>query len=187
MTGPVDLLRVDVTFLRMDRPPSAMVPSLPAHAQVVTLPHCSVAFYRYLYNTVGHQYVWWLRRTLSDRQIAEVLRAPGLSIHVLMLNGEPGGFYELDTAPAPITNLAYFGLMPWAVGHGLGMGFLHHAIFAAWQRGCSALTVNTCTADHPRALPNYEKAGFRRLRTIAEEWPVPRALGLPVPDRLRGG
>ena len=187
MSAPVHNIRVDVTFLRMDRPPSGMVPALPAHAQVVPVPQCSVAFYRYLYNTVGHQYVWWLRRTLSDRQIAEVLRAPGLSVHVLMIHGEPAGFYELDAAPAPVTNLSYFGLMPWAVGQGLGMAFLHHAVFAAWQRGCSALTVNTCTADHPRALPNYVKAGFRKLRVITEDWPVPQSLGLPIPQRLLVG
>jgi hypothetical protein len=46
------------------------------------------------------------------------------------------------------------------------------------------LTVNTCTADHPRALPNYLKAGFRKLRTVHEEWPVPVSLGLRIPPRF---
>lgn len=175
---------VDVTFLRMDRPVLGMVPALPSGAQVVPVPHCTVPFYRYLYATVGADYCWWLRRTLSDTELAEVLAPPSLEIHVLMLKGEPAGFYELDRQHAPLVNLSYFGLLPWAVGRGLGYALLHHAIFQAWQGNTQALTVNTCTADHPRALPNYIKAGFRKLRTVSEEWPVPVSLGLRVPAHL---
>ena len=175
---------VDVTFLRMDRPVLGMVPSLPADAQVVQVPGCSLAFYRYLYFTIGADYCWWLRRTLSDAELAAVLAAPTLEIHVLMQKGEPAGFYEIDRQHAPLINLSYFGVMPWAVGRGLGYALLHHAIFQAWQGHCQALTVNTCTADHPRALPNYVKAGFRKLRTVSEEWPVPVSLGLRLPPHL---
>ncbi len=183
--GATHNVRVDVTFLRMDRPPAG-APPLPATTQVQDVPRCTVPFYRYLYNTVGQDHVWWLRRTLSDRQLAEILGAPGLSVHVLWLKGEPAGFYELDRAPAPVTNLSYFGLLPWALGHGLGIALLHHAIGRAWADGCNALTVNTCTADHPRALPNYLRAGFRKTRVISEEWPVPSNIGLRIPAHLLG-
>jgi GNAT superfamily N-acetyltransferase len=101
-----------------------------------------------------------------------------------MVKGEPAGFYELDHGHAPLVNLSYFGLLPWALGKGLGYALLHHAIFTAWQGRCTALTVNTCTADHPRALPNYLKAGFRKLRTVREEWPLPVSLGLRIPQHL---
>ena len=47
------------------------------------------------------------------------------------------------------------------------------------------MTVNTCTADHPRALPTYLRAGFRPVREMREEWNVPLRLGLDIPDRLR--
>ena len=49
----------------------------------------------------------------------------------------------------------------------------------------TALTVNTCTADHPRALPGYLRAGFRPLRAVREVWDVPNQLGLSIPERLR--
>jgi GNAT superfamily N-acetyltransferase len=175
---------VDVTFLRMDKPVLGMVPGLPAGAVVTHVPQCSVAYYRYLYDTIGQDYCWWLRRTLSEPELKRVLEARGTEIYVLTAKGEPAGFYELDRNHAPLVNLAYFGLMPWALGHGLGYALLHNAIFTAWQGHCAALTVNTCTADHPRALPNYLKAGFRKLRTVAEEWPVPVSLGLRVPKHL---
>jgi len=186
MREPVTRIAVDVTFLRMDAPPESPVPALPAGASVAQLSRCSVPFYRYLYDTVGRDWVWWLRRTQPDAEIAGLLARPDISIHVLYQGGEPAGFYEIERRGGETgTNLAYFGLMPHAIGQGVGRALLRHAIDGAWAEKPRVLTVNTCTADHPRALPNYIAAGFRVTRTIREVWPVPNRLGLPIPDRLR--
>lgn len=183
---PSTQVTVDVTFLRMDRAPADPGPALPAPLGVEWLrPRCEVTQYRRLYDGVGRDYLWWLRRTLSDAELDAVLGDRAISVHLLHDRGEELGFYELDRRNWPNINLAYFGLMPAAIGRGVGIAFLHHAIRTAWAEGCSALTVNTCTADHPRALPNYVKAGFRVLRTVREEWPIPDRLGLPIPDHLR--
>jgi len=179
---------VDVTFLRMERPPAPPAPPLPPDAAVEHAVRCTPMFYRYLYFTVGRDYVWWLRRTLPDADLAAILRRPGVSIHVLYREGEPAGFYELDRrAGGGTINLSYFGLMPHAIGRGLGMAFLRHAVDAAWSTGAGAVTVNTCTADHPRALPNYLAVGFEKVRTVREVWRVPTRLGLPIAQRLRLG
>jgi hypothetical protein len=183
---PVTRIAVDVTFLRMDTAPAAPGPGLPAGAEVVRVARCSVPFYRYLYDTVGRDWVWWLRRTVADEEIAALLARPEVTIDVLYMGGEPVGFFELERRGGEAgTNLSYFGLMPHALGRGLGQALLRHAIDSAWSEGPRALTVNTCTADHPRALPNYIAAGFRVLRTMREVWPVPHRLGLRIPDRLR--
>ncbi len=186
LVEPTTRIAVDVTFLRMDRRPAGSIPPLPDGLIVEQcFPRCGVALYRELYATVGQDYVWWLRRTLSDRDLDAVLSDRAISIHVLRDAEGELGFYELDRRGWPVINLAYFGLYPRAVGRGIGMPFLFHAIEAAWQESPAAVTVNTCTADHARALPNYLAAGFARLRTVREEWPVPDRLGLPIPDRLR--
>ncbi len=186
LVEPTTRIAVDVTFLRMDRAPKGRGPALPAGLEVERLfPRCSVAHYRQLYTAVGNDYVWWLRRTLTDGELDSILQDRAISISVLRDAEGELGFYELDRRTWPVINLAYFGLVGRTIGLGVGMPFLHHAIAAAWSEGCSALTVNTCTADHPRALPNYIKAGFRKLRTVREEWPVPNRLGLPIPERLR--
>ncbi len=183
---PVIRIAVDVTFLRMDAPPSGTAPALPDGASVTRVARCSVPFYRYLYDTVGRDWMWWLRRTVPDEEIAGLLARPDVSIHVLMQGGEPAGFYELERRGGEAgTNLSYFGLMPHAIGQGLGRALLRHAIAAAWAEKPRTVTVNTCTADHPRALPNYIAAGFRVLRTVREVWPVPQRLGMRVPERLR--
>ncbi|MBO1074838.1 GNAT family N-acetyltransferase [Roseomonas marmotae] len=171
----------------MERPPAGPAPALPADAHVEVVAGCTVPFYRYLYNTVGQDYVWWLRRTVGDAEIANVLADPAVSIHVLYHGGAPAGFYELERRGSGQTNIAYFGLLPHAVGRGMGAGFLRHAIDQGWARGTRLLTVNTCTADHPRALPNYRAAGFTETRRVREIWPVPVRLGLKVPERLLAG
>jgi GNAT superfamily N-acetyltransferase len=182
---PVARVAVTVTFLRMDHPPLDPAPALPTSCQVVRAASCTVGFYRYLYDTVGAAYVWWLRRTMPDNELAALLRDPLVSVHVLYADGEPAGFFELDARVWPDVNLSYFGLLPHAIGAGLGYGFLRVAVDAAWHQGARGVTVNTCTADHPRALPTYLRAGFRPLRQMRERWDVPLRLGLRIPAHLR--
>jgi GNAT superfamily N-acetyltransferase len=182
---PVVQVGVTVTFLRMDRPPAQPAPSLPSRFQLVRAESPTVGFYRYLYNTVGADYVWWLRRTMPDTELAMLLSAPPLSIHTLYCGGEPAGFFELDGRSWPDLNLSYFGLLPHAVGTGVGHAFLRQAVDLVWRQGARGMTVNTCTADHPRALPTYLRAGFRKVRQVRELWNVPARLGMRIPDRLR--
>ncbi len=182
---PATRIAVTVTFLRMDRPPTDPARPLPAEVALLRLPRPSVPFYRYLYGTVGAPYVWWLRRTVPDAVMAGILADPDLAIHVLYRDCEPIGFFEIDARNRPTVNLSYFGLMPAATGVGLGTAFLRAAIDAAWSMGARAVTVNTCTADHPRALPSYLRAGFRPVRASREVWDVPAHLGLVIPDHLR--
>ncbi len=182
---PTVRVGVIVTFLRMDRPPADPAPKLPPGAVVRVVAPCPVADYRYLYDTVGGPYVWWLRRTLPDRHLAALLNDPRVTIHVLDYEGLVAGFYELDRSNWPAVNLSYFGLMPHAIGRGLGTAFLRHAVAAGWAYRPNCMTVNTCTADHPRAMPGYLRAGFRTVRQVREEWNVPTRLGLRIPDALR--
>ncbi len=176
---------VTVTFLRQEQPPTTPPPVFPADLTLARVVNPGVPLYRYLYNTVGAPYVWWLRRTMPDAQLAALLAAPGVSLHVLSRDNAPAGFYELDARQGHTVNLSYFGLIPGAIGRGLGTALLRAAIGSAWAHKPRALTVNTCTADHPRALPNYLAAGFVPFRTTREIWDVPDRLGLVIPDHLK--
>jgi GNAT superfamily N-acetyltransferase len=53
--------------------------------------------------------------------------------------------------------------MPHATGQGLGRWFLGAAIQAAWATNPKSIIVQTCTLDHPAALPLYQKLGFEPL------------------------
>ena len=182
-------IAVDVTFLRMGRRPTDPLHGLAAGDTVVQVISPTVGFYRYLYNTVGHDYCWWLRRVASDAELAGLLAEPRVTLHVLYRGGEPGGFFELDARHGGEVNISYFGLMPHLVGKGVGQAFLRTAVDEAWSRVLSrpglGIRVNTCTADHPRALGSYLHARFKPIRTVRELWNIPDHLGLPIPDALR--
>ena len=182
---PVTRVGVTVTFLRMDKAPQSAGPGLVAGLQIVRAQTPSVSFYRYLYNTVGADYLWWLRRATPDNELAALLRDKAVSVHTLYGKGEPAGFFELDRRTWPEVNLSYFGLMPNMIGSGVGYAFLRCAIDEAWRSGVRGMTVNTCTADHPRALPNYLRAGFTVMRQVRETWSVPNRLNMRIPPALR--
>jgi GNAT superfamily N-acetyltransferase len=182
--GPATRVNVTVTFLRMDHAPTTPAPGLEAGFQIIRAQAPSVAFYRYLYNTVGEDYLWWLRRATPDHELAAMLRHKAVAIHTLYAKGEPAGFYELDARTWPDVNLSYFGLMPQMIGQGIGPAFLRAAVDEAWRLGAKGLTVNTCTADHPRALPNYLRAGFRIVRQVRETWSVPNSLKMRIASGL---
>ncbi len=176
---------VVVTFLRMDQAPQGPPPRLHPDTSLVQLAAPTAAFYRYLYYTVGAPHLWWLRRATPDSALNAILRDKAVSIHVLYRGGEPAGFFELDGRGRPDVNISYFGLVPQAVGLGLGSAFLRAAVDAAFVASTRGVTVNTCTADHPRALPTYLRTGFRAVRALRETWDVPVRLGMVIPEHLR--
>ena len=69
--------------------------------------------------------------------------------------------------------VAYFGLVPEALGRGLGKHLLSCAVRDAWALGPARVWLHTCTLDHPNALPNYVARGFVPYKT--EEYEVDSA------------
>lgn len=182
-----DRVTVEVVFLRMDQAPRRSLAVLPPGA-VLSIERLSVAEYRALYNEIGAPWLWWLRRMMPDDKLARHLASMALAIHLLRVDGKVAGFFETDAGYWPQVNLNYFGLMPEFIGKGLGRVMLDAAVDSVFAGGSPlrSMTVNTCSADHPRALPNYVAAGFREIRRIPEVWDIPHRLGLRVPEHLRG-
>jgi GNAT superfamily N-acetyltransferase len=153
-------MMVTTTYLQMLAYPPRVVPPPREGLAVVHAKRPSVAYYRFLYDTVGRDYDWTSRKRLSDAELAALLNEPRLEVHVLMVDGVPAGFAELDRRTEGEIELVQFGLMPKFVGQGLGRYFLQWAIDKAWSYGPRRFWLHTCTKDHPAALPNYLKAGF---------------------------
>lgn len=150
-----------VTFLEMLHKPSALPPPQPkGKVAILKAESPPVHFYRYLYDAVGRGYKWVDRKKVSDAGIADLLKDPQLELFVLYVDGCPAGMAELDFRVEGLGQLAYFGLIPEYVGRRLGYFFLYHATMIAWSRPIAKYLVNTCTLDHPRALPLYQRMGF---------------------------
>ena len=171
-----------VTHLEMEdrprraRPPAPMIRGL----SLLRAEGAPVHFFRYLYDMVGRDYEWTDLHAVSDEDMARFVQDDGVALYVAYLAGWPAGFAMLDHRGAPVCDLAYFGLAPEAIGRGLGEWLLGTAVHMAWDAGVSRLTVNTCSLDHPRALPLYQKWGFRPVRR-EERRRVLSAAGRPAP------
>jgi GNAT superfamily N-acetyltransferase len=109
---------------------------------------------------VGSDYHWLSRRKLSDSELGTILEDPMIELHVLQVDGSPGGFAELDRREANEIELVQFGLMPDFIGQGLGKWFLQWTINKVWSYRPTRFWLHTCSLDHPAALPTYKKAGF---------------------------
>lgn len=168
-----------VTYLDMRAHPGGpRVHPPPGKIALIQAEHCSVSFYRYLYETVGEAWLWYTRREWDDQRLAAVLSRATTEIFVLHVGGVPAGYFELDASAARETELSYFGLVRDYIGRGLGQFLLQAAIDRAWSRPIDRLKLNTCTFDHPRALPNYQRAGFVVYDRRAVSFPDPRERGV---------
>jgi GNAT superfamily N-acetyltransferase len=180
---PPGKLPVLVTFMEMAKPPATPQRPTPegVHGPVLAR-HCTLAYYRFLYDTIGEPWLWEIRRRMDQSELARMLADPQVEVHVIHVDGMPAGFVELDWRLLPADGtvaIDYLGLMPWAIGQGLGAWLLDWAVHRVWERPrVRRLTINTCSFDHPSALPLYQRAGFRRLRQERKFVDDPRRMGV---------
>jgi GNAT superfamily N-acetyltransferase len=81
------------------------------------------------------------------------------------------GFFEL-AQDGENFKLEGFGLLPQWRGRGLGGGLLSAATQQAFDIGATRIWLHTATDDHPNALPNYQKRGYRIYRKDVLENPM---------------
>jgi GNAT superfamily N-acetyltransferase len=139
-------------------------------------------FYRYLYETVGRDWLWVDRRRMGDGELEAIVRDPRVEVWVAYDDAGPAGYAELDRRVPAEVELAYFGLVPERIGRGVGPWLLDRAIRRAWEEpDVRRLWVHTCSLDHPAARRTYEKLGFSVFRVEEAEVEDPR----PLPVRPR--
>lgn len=160
-TGRKRRIPMTVTFFEMTARPAALPPPAPKgrHA-VLKAEKPSPEFYRFLYDNIGGAYKWVDRKKVTRDALAAIIQHPQNALYVLYVEGCPAGMAELDLRKEGVANIAYFGLMPEFIGRRLGYYFLYHACQNAWAHPIRRLTINTCTLDHPRAMPLYQRMGF---------------------------
>lgn len=151
-----------ITYLEMETRPAVRIP-LPTTAVPVEV---GAEHFLRLYAAVGADYQWldWFEHP-PEAALAKYSHADR-PIYVLMQDDVEQGFCVLDFTDPTGADLAYFGMLPHAVSKGLGKPFLSWAIHSLWDRATQPrVTINTCTLDHPAALPLYQKMGFVPIST----------------------
>lgn len=132
-------------------------------------------FSRFLYQAVGWRWRWVDRLSWTWEAWSRFLGRSGVETWVAWVGGAPAGYYELERRPDGRVELLLFGLLPAFIGRGLGGHLLTHAVQRAWAIGAGAVILNTCSLDHPAALPAYQARGFvvDRVEEYTREMPPP--------------
>jgi GNAT superfamily N-acetyltransferase len=163
-----------VTYLEMTgRPPLRPLPASPLRLERWREPE--PARYRLLFERVGARWLWYSRLLMDD----ERLGAEMAEVHAVVdRSGIEVGMVELDLRGEGECLIRFLGLVPELAGRGHGKWLLARALALAWRPGVSRVAVNTCTLDHPAALPAYLRAGFTAYKRAFESFPDPRLAGL---------
>jgi GNAT superfamily N-acetyltransferase len=167
-----------VTYLEMtQRPAPAPIPESPLRIERWRDP--DPAKYRLLFRRVGGKWLWFSRLAMDDSR----LRAEIGEVHAVVdRSGAEIGMIELDFRSEGECLIRFLGLVPELAGRGHGRWLFAQLAALAWRPGVERLRVNTCTLDHPAALPSYLKAGFRARKRAFESFPDPRLAGLLPED-----
>ena len=174
---PPGKLATLVTYLAMTAPPDRM--PAPAPADVAIHPYTPERdAYRALFREIGENWLWTGRLRLDDAALDALLADPGFERFALYVGDRPAGLLELDFRGDDACELAYFGLVPDAVGKGNGRFLMDFAILRAFARPISRFFVHTCHFDHPGALAFYRRSGFVPCKLAIEIMDDPRLGGL---------
>jgi GNAT superfamily N-acetyltransferase len=179
-----DTVRYRVTWLEMDARPAYGWPRLPVGREALLVRADTPPWWYFLslYEAVGRDHAWTDQLSVTPEALNAWIQHPDVALYSLMAQGWPQGFFLLDSREDGICDLAYFGLVPEAIGKGMGWWLLQTAILTGWDRpGTRRMTVHTCTLDHPRALGQYQRAGFAPVRTEERERVLSRDLTFTHP------
>jgi ribosomal protein S18 acetylase RimI-like enzyme len=170
----VPAVNVTITYLEMEHP-SMLRPRRVARDGVTLervhppTPDVAARFYR----EVGAPWHWVDRLQWTDAQWSGELTRDGTELWVLRVDGKDAGFFQLLMPRPGVSEIHYFGLLPGLEGQGLGAHLLTLAVERGWDMGAEKVILNTCTLDHPSALPNYLARGFEIVGTHTERRELP--------------
>jgi ribosomal protein S18 acetylase RimI-like enzyme len=126
---------------------------------------------RHLWVEVGHGF-WNERADWTAERWRAYLSEDAISFWIARMAAEEIGFFELarDNENMKIEGL---GLLPQWRSRGLGGGLVSAATKQAFDYGATRIWLHTATDDHPNALPNYRKRGYRIYQEEELKHPLP--------------
>jgi GNAT superfamily N-acetyltransferase len=162
-----------VTYLEMTAL-SELRASRPATGVALELADGSSPLIRLVQARIGEPYSW-TSASRSDEDWAEWLSHPLRQYWFIKYETEIAGIADFELQPGGEVEITTFGLLPEYVGRGLGGYALTLAVQQAWEaepggaESVRRIWLHTSTFDHPNALANYERRGFRPFRTVVKQ------------------
>lgn len=120
-----------------------------------------------LQTRIGTPYGWRAASRTDEEWVAWFADCPRRTFWMLSHDGEPAGLLAYDLHPGNQVEIETFGLVPEFVGRRLGGYALTLGIRRAWDLAprVDRIWLHTSSLDHPSALPNYRRRGFRTFKT----------------------
>jgi len=178
---PAGKIAAVVTHLEMlERP--ILPPDPPGAWTLRRVERPDLDWFRELYRRIGEEWLWFTRLRMSDTELAALIQAPAAEIYALVLGGRDEGLLHLDFSTEGQCELSLFGVTAPLVGGGAGRFLMNRALQRAWSQSVTRVWVHTCSFDHPRALPFYQRSGFRPFRRQIEISDDPRLDGTAPRD-----
>jgi ribosomal protein S18 acetylase RimI-like enzyme len=170
---PAGKIAAVVTYLEMREPPPRRAARGPWSLERIS----DVPRYRALYRRVGEPWLWFSRLVMPQAELSAILSEPAVEAFALRMDGADIGIVELDFRQPGEAEIAFFGVVPDAIGTGAASFLMDEAIARAFARPIERLWLHTCTLDHPRAVAFYRRAGFTPYKRAIEIADDPRATG----------
>jgi GNAT superfamily N-acetyltransferase len=156
-----------VTYVEMTAP-SQLIPAPPVPGLALEAMDRSSPLIPGIMARIGAAYDWKSASRTEEEWALWFAEHPDRTFWLLSFEGEPAGMVICDLHPGGEAEILTFGLLPEFVGKGLGGFALTLGVQQAWALAPSVNRVwlHTSSLDHPRALPNYHRHGFRTFKTI---------------------
>jgi GNAT superfamily N-acetyltransferase len=158
-----------ITYLEMITP-GELRPGRPVDEVTLKQVEGTSPLIRQVQREVGAPYAWpGVFR--SDDEWEEWLSHPLRRYWLIRYGSEIAGIADMEPHPGGEVEITTFGLLPEYVGRGLGGHALTLAARQAWgvepvgAESVRRIWLHTSTRDHPNALANYRRRGFRPFRT----------------------
>jgi GNAT superfamily N-acetyltransferase len=164
-----------VTFLEMTAP-AQLLPARhpPVPLEMEEVGPAAAPLFRLIYVRIWGALGSGGRMDWPDARWEEELARRGVRAWVARVGGDLAGFAELEIEPGGDVGIVVFGIVPELTGRGFGGALLTWVTQTAWalrsRNGGSTKRVwlQTSSDDHPHALSNYERRGFRIFRVEPE-------------------
>jgi GNAT superfamily N-acetyltransferase len=166
-----------VTCLEMVAKPVRSLKPWQAAVSLQIADPSDLATYRAAFRAVGQDLMWQSRLIMADEKLRGILANPRIDSFILKKGDETLGLLELNFESETDCELAFFGLVPGAIGSGYGRMLMDEAIRRAWAKPIKRFWVHTCTFDSPLALPFYIRSGFTPYTRMVEIHDDPRLTG----------
>jgi RimJ/RimL family protein N-acetyltransferase len=120
---------------------------------------------------IGAPHGWKCATRTEEEWNAWYAEYPARLFWLLSFDGEPAGLVAYDLHPGNEVEIETFGLVPEFTGRRLGGYALTLAVRRAWALTPTVerIWLHTSSVDHPSALPNYHRRGFRTVKTEERE------------------